>query len=491
MLPVAILILPLATGLACLFARSRRWMEGLNLAGFGAVAALSVLLAKAVLAEHAVRGLGQFLYADALSALVVGLIAFVALVTALYAIGYFREEERAGKVSFAQLRRYYSLAPLFVFAMLLAPLADSIGVMWIAIEGSTLVSVLLVAFYNEKTSLEAAWKFIMIGSVGISLALFGTITTYSAAVKVFGDGAQTKALSWSLLWPVAGQLDPRAMRLAFVCVLLGYGTKAGLAPMHTWKPDAYSEAPIPAVTLLAAGVVNCAIYAIMRFSALAAPCLGREFIGNLLVGFGLGSVLLAAPLVLAQRNLRRLLAYSSIDHAGVMVAALGFGGKLGALGAVLHMLFHAVTKPLAFFCAGNVQQRFGTAFLRKITGAMRVLPWTAGLFMMAALAITGVPPFSMFQSEFLIVSAALQAGRPWAAAGLLAGLATIFAGFFAHISKLCLGLPKPEETPTAECPWKISAMAVTAAVIAGVALWLPGPLYHLVTEATNIVGGAQ
>jgi len=489
MLPAAILTLPLATGLICLAVRSRRWLEGLNLGCFGAVAALAVLLARAVLEEHTVAGMGRFLYVDALSALVVGLIAFVALLTAIYAVGFFRQEERAGKVTPRQVRRYYRLTPLFVFAMLLVPLSDSLGVMWVGIEGSTLASVLLIAFYNEKTSLEAAWKYIIIGSVGISLALFGTITTYYAAVQVFGDAAQTQALNWSTLSLVAAQLDPHAMRLAFTCVLLGYGTKAGLAPMHTWKPDAYSEAPIPSTTLLAAGVINCAIYAIMRFSALAAPCLGHEYIGNLLVGFGLGSVLIAAPFVLVQRNLRRLLAYSSIDHAGLMVAALGFGGRLGALGAVLHMLFHAVTKPLAFFCAGNVQQRFGTVFLRKITGVMRVLPWTGGLLLMVVLATTGVPPFSMFQSEFQILCAALQAGRVWAAAALVAGVVTIFAGFLAHVSKLCLGLPKPEETRTAECPWKLSAMVLSAVVIAALGFWLPAPLFRLVTEAANIVGG--
>jgi hydrogenase-4 component F len=385
------------------------------------------------------------------------------------------------------VRRYYSLTPLFVFAMLLVVLTDSLGVMWVAIEGTTLASVLLIAFYNEKTSLEAAWKYIIIGSVGISLALFGTLMTYYSAAGVLGAETEAKGLNWSVLAAIGDKLNPGAMRLAFVFALLGYGTKAGLVPMHTWKPDAYSEAPAPATALLGAGVINCAIYAIMRFAALGAGSLGRHFIGNLLVMFGVGSILLAAPFVLVQRNFRRLLAYSSIDHAGIMVAALGFGGRLGALGAVLHMLFHAVTKPLVFFCAGNVQQHFGTPHLRKVNGLVRVLPWTGGLLLMVTFAMTGMPPFSIFQSEFTVLSAAFAADRGWAAALFVGGVVTIFAGFLVHMSKLNLGVPGEETPLKGECPWKLGAMLAVAAAILGLGLWLPAPLYQLVSQAAQIV----
>src|SRR5262249_16017819 len=200
-------------------------------------------------------------------------------------------------------------------------------------------------------------------------------------------------MNWSVLIVVADKLNPQAIRLAFILVLLGYGTKAGLAPMHTWKPDAYSEAPVPSAALLGAGFINCAIYGIIRFDVLAEKGLSHEFRGKLVAGFGVASILVAVPFVLVQRNFRRLLAYSSIDHAGIMVAALGFGGKLGALGATLHMLFHAVTKPLMFFCAGNVQQQFGTPHFRKVSGVIHTLPWTGGLFLVATLAVTGTPPF--------------------------------------------------------------------------------------------------
>ena len=482
-------LIPLCAGLLCLATNSRAWWERLNLAAFSIVAVLAFIVAGDVVAHGTVSTLGGFLRADALSALVLALTGFVSLVCAIYAVGYFRRDERDGKITHAQLRRYYVLTPLFVCAMLLVPLADNLGVMWVAIESTTLASVLLVTFYNQKTSFEAGWKYIIIGSVGISLALFGTVITYYSAVGLLGPETHG-GMNWSVLAGVADKLNPQAIRLAFIMVLLGYGTKAGLAPMHTWKPDAYSEAPVPDATLLGAAFINCAIYAIIRFDVLADKCLGHELPGKLLAGFGIASILVAAPFVLVQRNFRRLLAYSSIDHAGIMVAAIGFGGKLGALGATLHLIFHAVTKPLMFFCAGNVQQHFATPYFWKVRGVIHTLPWTGGLFLMATLAVTGLPPFSIFQSEFTILSAALAAGRGWSAFLFIAGVVTIFAGFLVHMSKLSLGAPAHAGPRTAECPWKLGAMVLVAAAVIGLDFWLPGPLFKLVSQTSQIIGGA-
>ena len=490
-----LLLVPLAAALLCLAIPSRVWWERVNLAAFAAVAALALILDFKVVGPGAhgqVSALGGFLRMDALSALAIGLTAFVALVCAIYAVGYFRRDLREGRITEGQLRRYYALTPLFVCAMLLAPLADNLGVMWVAIESTTLASVLLVTFYNQKTSFEAGWKYIIIGSVGISLALFGTVITYSSAVRVLDPQTQ-RGMNWSVLVEVADKLDPTAMRLAFVLVLLGYGTKAGLAPMHTWKPDAYAEAPVPAATLLGAAFINCAIYSIIRFDVLAEKCLGHAFPSQLLVGFGVCSILVAAPFVLGQRNFRRLLAYSSIDHAGIMVAALGFGGKLGALGAVLHMLFHAVTKPLLFFCTGNVQQHFGSPYFHKVRGVIHTLPWTGGLFLLATFAITGVPPFSIFQSEFTALSAALAAHRGWMAALFVLGVVTIFVGFLVHMTKMNLGAAQetPKAFAAAECPWKLGAMMLVAIVVATLGFWLPAPLFQLVKQSAQIIGGAS
>jgi hydrogenase-4 component F len=421
--------------------------------------------------------------------LVIGLTVFVSLVGGIYSVGYFRRDEAEGRVTHAQLRRYYVLTPLFVAVMLLVPLADNLGVMWVAIESTTLASVLLVTFYNQKTSFEAGWKYIMIGSIGISLALFGTIFTYYSSVNVLGLETH-HGMNWSALVTVADKFDPKAMRLAFILVLLGYGTKAGLAPMHTWKPDAYSEAPVPTATLLGAAFVNCAVYGIARFNVLAEKCLGHEFPGKLLVGFGVASILVASPFILTQRNFRRILAYSSIDHAGIMVAALGFGGKLGTLGAALHMLFHGVTKPLMFFCAGNVQQHFATPYFWRVRGVIHTLPWTGSLFLLATLAVTGTPPFSIFQSEFTTLSAALAADRGWVAFLFLAGVVTIFAGFLVHMAKMNLGTPRHDNPPpAAECPWKIGAMMLVALAVIVLGFWLPAPLYELVQQAARILRG--
>src|SRR6266480_4050180 len=370
-----LVLVPLLSGLVCWPVRERAALERLNLLAFAVIAALAVWLGAEVLDRGTIEAFGGFLRADALSALVVCLTAFVALACAIYAVGYLREEERAGKINARLSHRYYVLTPIFVGTMMAVPLVNNLGLLWVAIESTTLVSALLVRFYNQKSSLEAAWKYIIIGSAGIALALFGTVLTWFAAVPALGERAEN-GFNWSVLVEVADRCQPAAMRLGFILVLVGYGTKAGLAPMHTWKPDAYAEAPVPAATLLGAGFINCAIYAIMRFDTLAEKCLGHAFPSRLLIGFGVCSILVAAPFVLVQRNFRRLLAYSSIDHAGIMVAALGFGGKLGALGAVLHMVFHAVTKPLLFFSAGNVQQQFGSPYFRKVRGVIHTLPWT-------------------------------------------------------------------------------------------------------------------
>jgi hydrogenase-4 component F len=487
MLLLLLVLIPFCAGALCLTG-SRRFWERINLVAFAAITAVATIIGLKVLRNGSVSALGGFLRADALSALVIALIAFVALATSIYAIGYFRRDQQDGRISEKQVRHYYVLTPLFVAAMLLAPLADNLGVMWVAIESTTLASVLLVTFYNQKTSFEAGWKYIILGSVGISLALFGTVITYSSAVGVLGEHA-AEGMSWSVLASIADKFNPTAMRLAFVLVLLGYGTKAGLAPMHTWKPDAYAEAPVPAATLLGAGFINCAIYAIMRFDVLAEKCLGHAFPGVLLLSFGVFSIVLAAPFVLVQRNFRRLLAYSSIDHAGIMVAALGFGGKLGALGAVLHMLFHGVTKPLLFFSAGNVQQAFGSPYFRKVRGVIHVLPWTAGLFLLAAFAVTGTPPFSLFQSEFTALSAALAAGNDMPAALFTAGVVTIFVGFLVHMSKMNLGAPPDSLPPANECPWKLGAMLLVAGVVVMMGVWIPGPVFGLVERSAHILQG--
>src|ERR1019366_7598220 len=391
-------------------------------------------------------------------------------------------KEVGGRFAVDKLREYYALMPLLVFAMTLVALANNLGILWVAVEGTTLASVFLVMFYGRETSLEAAWKYAIIGGVGLSMALFGTILTYYSAYGALGTDTLA-GLNWSVLAGNAAQFDKPTMRLAFILILLGYGTKAGIAPMHTWKPEAYSEAPIPGAAMLATGVLNCALYALVRFYMLSAKCLGPHFGSRLLILFGLLTMAVAVPFILVQKNFRRLLAYSSIDHSGIMVLALGI------LGMLLHMTFHSVTKPLLFFCAGNVQQHLNTDLFRNAkSGLIHSMPLTGAAFLMVTLAVTGSPPFSFFQSEFTILRAAFSGGYFVLAVFFVSFLVLIFSGFVVHITNLVLG-EDPGLPRTDICRWKKYSVAGLAVVIVVMGFWIPAPLFRLIRGAVGIVVG--
>jgi hydrogenase-4 component F len=493
-----LLIVPFIAGPFAFLLRGRPKMEVVNLAAFGIELCLAFVLVARVLRNGPVSFWNGFFYADALSALTILLSAFVALVCSIYAVGYFRQDERdgvfhedqerIGRFGVHKLSEYYTLTPLLVFSMILVALANNLGIMWVAIEGTTLASVFLVMFYGRETSLEAAWKYAIIGGVGLSMALFGTILTYYSAHRVLGIDTLT-GLNWSVLTGNAGQFDKATMRLAFILILLGYGTKAGIAPMHTWKPDAYSEAPIPGTAMLATGVLNCALYGLVRFYILSAKCLGPQFASQLLIIFGLLSMGIAVPFILVQKNFRRLLAYSSIEHSGIMVLALGFGGPLGILGMFLHMTFHSVTKPLLFFCAGNVQQHLKTDLFRKAKGGLiHSMPLSGAALLTATLAVTGSPPFSIFQSEFTVLRAGFSGGHLVLAVLFVSFLVAIFSGFLIHISNLVLG-PASSHTPAETCNWKKYSVGVLAAVVLVMGFWIPTPLFRLVQGAVSVVMG--
>lgn len=492
MVLLILLLIPFAAGIWSLLSRDRRGMEIANLAAFACAFVASLVLAAEVMSSGPVSLWGGFLYADALSALVCLLTAAVALVCSTYAIGYLREDERIGAfeegAGISQFRKYYTLTPLFVFAMLLVAVANNLGVMWVAIEGTTLTSVFLVTFYRRVTSLEAAWKYAIIGGVGLSMALFATVLVYYSAHRL--PGSDTLAgLNWSVLAAHAAQLDPTTMRLAFILALLGYGTKAGLAPMHTWKPDAYSEAPVPSAALLASATLNCAFYGLIRFYILASGCLGGAFPGALLLLIGVISIGISTPFILLQRNVRRLLAYSTIDQAGIMAIALGLGSKLGALALMLHMTYHTVAKPLLFLCAGNVYQHFQTDLFAKIKGGvMRAMPLTGVVFLMGLLAVLGMPPFSLFQSEFLIVRAGFEGGQYVPVVLFVLFAAAIFAGGLVHTGELTLGAGSGEPA-VALRPWRDLSIAVLAAALLLLAFWLPGPLLELIRAAARTISG--
>src|ERR1039458_1767822 len=495
MLLIALLLIPVATAAASFFVRRRAAMEAANVVGFGIVFLAAVALGAQVLARGTVSLANGFFYADALSALVILLTASVALVCSTYSIGYLRDDQQSGALGddltsveqLALLRMYYSLTPLLVFSMLFMAMANNLGVMWAAMEATTLASIFLVTFYGKVTSLEAAWKYAIIGGVGLSMALFGTLVAYYAGHRLPGSESLS-GLNWSVLAQHAAQLDKTSMRLAFVLILLGYGTKAGLAPMHTWKPDAYSEAPVPSAAILSSALLNCALYCLIRFYILTSRCLGPEYPGHLLLLFGLLSMGVSVPFILVQGNFRRLLAYHTIDHAGIMTTALGIGGLMGPLGLMLHMTFHTVAKSLLFLCAGNVHQHFKTDLFRNIKGGvMRVMPLTGVVFLMAMLAIIGMPPFSLFQSEFVIVRAAFDGGHSLAGVLFILFGTGVFAGALLHVGSLVLG--SSNETPVAPRPWRDASLLVSAALLVTIGFWIPGPLLHLIRGAAKVITG--
>jgi hydrogenase-4 component F len=483
----------LACGLT-VFLRKRQWMETIHLLSGAGSFATALFLAGEVLRSGPVSSNNGFLYVDQLSALTGLLTAFVYLVCTPYAIGYLRRDQSDGTLSasgdergaLAKLRMYYSLTPLFVFCMFLVVVANNLGVMWIAIESTTLASIFLVTFYGRPTSLEAAWKYAMIGGVGLSMALFGTVLTYYSARQVLGADS-VSALNWSVLVLQASHFDKPVMRLAFILILLGFGTKAGLAPMHTWKPDAYCQAPVPIAALMATAVLNGAIYGLARFYVLTVRCLGPAFASNLLILFGLLSVGVAVPFILLQRSSRRMLAYSSIDHGGIMALGLGFGGGLGVMGMLLHMTFHTAIKPLLFFCVGNVQQHTGNDSLRRgASGLLHVLPISAPMFLLGALAVTGTPPFSMFQSEFMVLRAGFASQHMVLSVLFVACVVAIFCGFFHHVTQLVLG-PASGAPREAYCRWKTYPVIGLSVMVVAMSFWLPAPLYRLLDGAARIL----
>jgi hydrogenase-4 component F len=490
MILFALLAVPVCAGALAWLARKRQSMEAVNVVGAAALFFLAIALAAQVLRDGTVTAIGGFLYADALSALVVLLTALVALLSTVYSVGYLRQDERDGvfEDAPAKLRKYYSLTPLFIAAMTLVPLANNLGVMWVAIEATTLASVFLVTFYGKVTSIEAGWKYMVIGGVGLSMALFGTIVTFYSARGVLGTDTLA-GLNWNVLVGRAGEFDQSAMRLAFILVLLGYGTKAGIAPMHTWKPDAYSEAPVPAAAILSSAMLNCALYGLIRHYALAHRCLGDSFTSPLLILFGVLSMGISLPFVLVQKNFRRLLAYHTIDHAGIMVTALGVGGALGTLGLMLHMTYHTIAKSLLFLCAGNVYQRYKTDVFQEIKeGVIHAMPLTGTVFLMATLAIVGTPPFSLFQSEFIIVNAGFSSGHIVASVLFILFGVGIFAGAVVHVGKLVLG-PSGPALPVLRSRWQDSSVLALGLALVAIAFWLPAPLLELIRGAARVIGG--
>jgi hydrogenase-4 component F len=491
MLLTSILIVPVLAGLLCLLVPSRRVMAALGIVAFAITLALGIgLLQRVLLAHGAVTEWNEFLSADALSAFMVLLISVVSLGTSLYAGRYFRRDAAAGMVTPGRVRQFFVLTPLFGAGMFLVVLANNLGIMWAAVEATALSSVLLVALYNRRHSLEAAWKYVILGGLGLALALMGTVFVYAAACK--NTSQPLPSFNWSHLMSVADQLDPHLLRLAFVFAFIGYGTKAGLAPMHTWLPDAHSEAPSPTSAMLSGVSLKIALYALLRFHILTTACLGSGFSRHFLLGFGLFSMFLAAPFILVQKNLKRMLAYSSLEHVGLICTGIAMNTPITIFGALLHMGYHALTKPVLFFAAGNIHQTFHSLEFRVIgPGVLKVVPVTVLLMALAALAAMGLPPFGLFFSELTVLGGGIAAGQITVSVLVLVALLASFCGVLQQLTRILLGAPKRERADNGTRLDGVPAMVAMLGALLLFSVWLPAPLRDVMQQAADIIGGKR
>jgi len=484
------LLVPLITAAAGAVGGPRQVKEALLISGLVITFALCLATAGAFLAGGPIEQFDAALRVDGLSALMLVLNGFAGLLSGIYGVGYLRRNEAGGRVTPRMRREFHALVPAYLFALLLVCVSNNLGILWIAVELTTLASVFLVAFHNAETSLEAAWKFLMLGSLGLGFALLGTVLLFAAAQGRLGEGMA--ALNWTSFMAAAPGMHPFTLRLGVVFALIGYGTKAGLAPMHTWKPDAYREAPSSAGALMAVGMLNGAVYCLLRIHLISSAAVGPEFSSGLLLALGLLSVLVAVPFILIQWNLKRLLAYSSIEHVGIMAIGFGIGGEAGTFGALLHMTYHTFAKPIAFFSAGTLAQLHSSSNFETMgAGTIGRAPVSSVLLLLATVIITGSPPFGIFFSEMIILRAGFSSPHVLATAVLLAALVVLFCGFAYQVGRLVLGPPPGDSVKfTPETLDLCLVTAIVAAIIAvTVGFYMPNPLLDLIRAATLVTGG--
>lgn len=484
-----LLIVPLTTSLLFWTVNeSRKTINIINAAGSAVLFAVSLLNLKVVLEKGNFTSdfFGSLFYIDSFNGLILFVTTLVSLLISIYSIGYMNEEYKRNLVNISRLRLYYCLLHLFIFTMILTTITQNIGVMWISIEATTLASAFLVGFYNNRKSIEAAWKYIIICSVGIAFALLGVILLYYSSVNSLGQSIQ--GLNWQYLNDNAGSLHSNILKFAFLFILIGFGTKVGLAPMHTWLPDAHSQAPSPISALLSGVLLNTAMYGIIRVMTIVNKNMGNsQFTGNLMIILGIISIGTAAIFILVQQDFKRTLAYSSIEHMGIIALGIGLSSALSIFAALFHILNHSLTKSMLFAASGNVYLKYDTKKINKIQGILKVMPVTGTVFLLGLFAITGMPPFSIFTSELGITIAAFKETKYIAAGLLLFFLILIFAGFTSQMLKMFFGKPHKDHG-IGEINRITPAVLLILLVIIGITgVFLPAPLNKLIISARDII----
>ena len=484
---------PLVAALILLLAPSRksllRFYEGLHVISIAVVLGLSLEISRRVIGGEAVNALGNWFFVDSLGVIFLTLIGIVGFLTGVYSLQYIRHDLHAGTLDPMRVKLYYGLFSLFQAMMLLSVISNNIVMMWVAVEATTLGSAFLVGLYGQRSSLEAAWKYVIICTVGVAFGLYGTVLSYANGSEVLGNS--TGAILWTTLVAHASALDPTVMKLAFVFVVIGFGTKAGLFPMHAWLPDAHSEAPSPVSALLSGVLLKCALLVIIRYYAITIRAVGPDFPQLVLMLLGGLSIAVAAMLFYVQRDLKRKLAYSSVEHIGLMALGLGIGGPLGVGAALLHAVNHSFAKSLLFCGSGNVLMKYGTRDLDSIKGLLRAAPVSGALLIVGALALAGFPPFNVFVSEFMIFAAGIKAGYGWLM--VLSGLffTVTVAGLIQIISGSVLG-KRPETMPVGDVGWgALTPMVILVALVLLMGVAIPQPVAKVLQDASAIVLGER
>jgi hydrogenase-4 component F len=473
----AILALPLAAVILTLLDAARLARAAAVLA---AAAALGLAVALGIDVEHGriILAAHGWLRLDSLGAVFLLATAFLYAMTAVFSIGYLGVEDHGNGFG----RRYYALLNLFGFSMLAVPLAADFGILWVTVELTTIVSALLVAIDRTDAALEASWKYVLIASSGLAIALLAIVVLYASGTHALGAAYLPR---FAHFIAHAHALSHDSVRLAFVLAVVGLGTKAGFVPNHTWLPDAHSEAPAPVSALLSGSLLSAALYAILRFFQVAVAAGQRSFAEHVLIVFGVLSLVLGSFFVLRQGNFKRLLAYSSIEHMGVIAIGVGFGAPLAVAGALLHVITHASAKGLAFLGTGSLVRGYDTKEVDGVTGAGTAMPWTGPMFMAAALALCGLPLSGVFRSEFEIVCGGFAHAQYVGVTLLIVFVNVAFFGIAWHAGRMVL-TPSAGNAPEGECSrWMVAAMAGCLIVVVALGVHLPGDLSALLANASH------
>src|SRR6266704_430664 len=479
---LAVLGMPLAGALALALIGERDEAPIVNVIICGLTLLAAAALTVRVISTGPLLVADKLFFVDPFNVFLVALTAFVGFTTSIFSQPYMRIEREHGRLTARRLRLYHSMYQLFNFTMLLALLTNNMGILWVALEAATLATVLLVSLYRTPASLEAAWKYFILCGVGIAQALFGTILLYFAAERVLGH--EGGALLWTHLDAVKGQLEPTVLSLSFVFLLVGYGTKVGLVPLHNWLPDAHAEGPTPISAVLSGLLLNVALYAVVRGKVLVDGALERNFSGGLMMGFGLVSVVVAAFFLSRQKDIKRMFAYSSVEHMGIMTFAFGMGGAVAAFAGLLHMTVHSLTKSAIFFTVGHASQAAGTQNMDSIRGLIQTSPTIGWGLALGSLAILGLPPFGVFTSEFMVLTTAMHE-HSWATPFLLVALGVAFAAIFGKVQPMVFG-----ETAATRLPHAPALVPVFAhlAIVLVLGLYIPPYLAGWYRQAAALIG---